>query len=847
MGEASPLCDIDADVVGQHFCGEADPEPSWADRPTPIPNITPITDTISLTTPITTQDILHRHNRCKHTAPGPDGLRHSDWKQLDPQGVLLQKVFRLCQLAGRTPSSWKSSRSILLHKGGDPLEPSSWRPIALGNTVAKLYAGVIADRLSHWSESHNILTPSQKGFRPFDGVLEHNFVIQSAVAEARRHHTDTHIAFIDIKNAFGSVSHTLLWDTLRRLGVPTDTITIITDIYTDSTTHFTTLRGVSAPLLQRRGVRQGCPLSGILFALAMEPLLRSLTEARVQHLAYADDVALICRGEQQLSSSLALVSEVCAWAGLQISAHKCATLSPGTPLSAPARISGVPLPSVTAESQYKYLGRPTGRSYRPETASDVLSDAQSSSIRLLSSPLAPWQKLDALRTFIFPCLTHSLRLGLITKSALQRFQREIVWRVKGILNLPSRASLSYLFSSTSSGGIGLTNVSQEADVLFVSSTLRLLHSPDPAVASLARDELEYVVRRRLGSAPTTQHLVDYLNGVQMRQGGDITSRTSRTRVAFQTVSKRTAVRWGIGADNIPALFLDGKEVPVRRASTTIREALRAHHLAELVARPQQGKVMACVAPQPVSSHYTYNGSFTRFSEWRFVHRARLGLVPLNAYKRGRSTNDTRCRRCGYVCETLPHVLCHCLPHSAAMQNRHNAILARLVRALPAEDRTSDRTRVNRRVLGLASALRPDLTVTRGNRVVIVDVVVPFENGPQALQAAAEEKVRKYTGLVNQLRAQGKQVELLPFVVGSLGTWFRDNERALAALRVGPRYRRLMRRLIVSETLRWSRDMYIEHVTGSRQYHSAPPRADSYLAPVGGQLAPLQHNTPPTHV
>ena len=81
-----------------------------------------------------------------------------------------------------------------------------------------------------------------------------------------------------------------------------------------------------------------------------------------------------------------------------------------------------------------------------------------------------------------------------------------------------------------------------------------------------------------------------------------------------------------------------------------------------------------------------------------MHRARLSLVPLNAYSR-RAGAD---RRCGYEQETLPHVTNHCLQtHAEAYQLRHDAILARLKNATPVFP--GDDVRVNRLIRGHPSA------------------------------------------------------------------------------------------------------------------------------------------------
>ncbi|KAL1415260.1 hypothetical protein MTO96_029530 [Rhipicephalus appendiculatus] len=88
--------------------------------------------------------------------------------------------------------------------------------------------------------------------------------------------------------------------------------------------------------------------------------------------------------------------------------------------------------------------------------------------------------------------------------------------------------------------------------------------------------------------------------------------------------------------------------------------------------------MACVSADRASAHFMRTGAFTHFADWRFIHRARLNLLPLNgAVMWGAADRDQRCRTCGYPRETLPHVLCHCMARSVMYVARHNAVVARL--------------------------------------------------------------------------------------------------------------------------------------------------------------------------
>ena len=819
LAEDSPQCPLPPQVVRDHFAPSARPDPpvEWEARPACVPELAEARHTDGLTRPFTEDEVWQRLRSASNTAPGPDGLRYVAWRALDPGARLLTLAYNVCKSHRRVPAEWGRSNTVLIHKGGDTDDPSCWRPIALISTIAKVYSGLWADRLSRWAEGEDLLSPGQKGFRHYDGVLEHNFILQSALTDCRRRAGgELHVCFVDLTNAFGSLSHSYLWEVLARLGLEPEVLLALQSIYDGTTTVYTTAQGTSEPAPVVRGVRQGCPLSGILFAAAMEPLVRALNGVDgVEALAFADDVALLCRDQPALESALSALEDVCGWCGLQPNPRKSGLLSVG-PAPPPALLCGQPLPVVEEGGSYRYLGRPVGHTRLSCPPLQVLADARRAAERVMASPLAPWQKLDALRSSVMSRLTHCLRLGLLPKTALRSLDADLRWRVKGVLNLPSRSSAEYLYSGTAQGCVGLTELAVEADLLLVASTWQLLTSPDEAVRTTAEEQLTECVRRRLSAPPTAAQVAGYLNGEAMRDGGDVATRFSRARVATTALAKLVPVSWQ-ARDGQLSLTLGDEQLSRGKAAAQLREAVRRAAAARLHAKPHQGKVMRTVAEQRVSSHYMYTGDFIRFAEWRFVHRARLGLVPLNGARHGAAPGDTRCRRCGYARETLPHVLCHCMQrHSVAYQRRHDALLSRLANAVR---RDGVDVRVNRQVPGSESALRPDLVVTRdgGASVVLADVTVAFENGPEALQAASDAKERKYAPLVAELRAAGKEASVVTLVVGPLGTWWSGNELVLRQLRVGRRYARLMRRLMVSDTLRWSRDVYIEHITGHRQY------------------------------
>ena len=114
------------------------------------------------------------------------------------------------------------------------------------------------------------------------------------------------------------------------------------------------------------GVKQGCPLSMLLFLLAINPVLEVIEEVEnkcymidgltTSILAYADDLALVCERESDLQPILDAAVSIATWAGLKFRPNKCATLTlPGTGMTE-YQIYGVTIPKIREEEAYKYLG-----------------------------------------------------------------------------------------------------------------------------------------------------------------------------------------------------------------------------------------------------------------------------------------------------------------------------------------------------------------------------------------------------------------------------------------------------------------------------------------------------------
>jgi hypothetical protein len=537
-------------------------------------------------------------------------------------------------------------------------------------------------------------------------------------------------------------------------------------------------------------------------------------------LAYADDLTFVSETPEGLQAMLDTAGRIATWAGLSFNPRKCATLHiDGKKREAPLTHfhiqEGTP-PVLSATEVYEHLGVPTGY-HVAQSADKALNDINKKLRKIDDSLLAPWQKLDAINTFILPGVSFHLRNGVVQKDPLNAIDRDIKRIAKKCLYLPQRASTEPLYLSYQRGGLNLLPINVLADISQIVHGLRLLQSAHLGLLSTAF--LKNVVQKRIRRPPEPQDLANYLcgsmEGAFANESIDLSNIWSRLRSATRRLRSKINVAW-VNDDDDLILCLNGFVLRTDTVEYALRNAVREFYRQKLLAKPDQGKVCEVTSATNPPNHFLRNGSFTRFADWRFIHRARLDCVPLNGSQRFGNRNR-KCRRCGYMTETLPHVLCHCKPNFVAITKRHNAILDRLVRAFKPAAATT--VRINQAVPGLEGSLRPDfVAVNETNKTIdIIDVTVPFENRYAAFQTARKDKQLKYAPIAEHYSRQGYDVFVDAFIVGALGGWDPANEPVITRLKLSHSYCSLMRKLMVSDAIRWSRDIYVEHLTGVRQY------------------------------
>jgi hypothetical protein len=809
------------------------------------------TEDTSLGEPVSAQEVVTRLSKAANSAPSPlDRLTYSHLRRFDPEGKILAALFSACLRIGDTPTAWRQYVTVLIFKR--PKEPSStaesvnpknWRPIALLPTISKLLSGVLADRLQAWAGVHSAISPAQKGCYPGEGCFEHVHVLKT-LRDFASPSKPVHLGFLDLADAFTSVPHDLILDTLRARGIDARFIQMVQSLYSSSSTCVSNSAGEQAQVHIHSGVRQGCPASPILFALAIEPLLRTqfvpgsgakAGEEEVHVLAYADDLVVVASSPEALQLKLDSLVERATKLGLRFNPSKCASLSWGRP-SPPSSflVDGIPIKAILDSDFYRYLGTPIGiSSWQPNAT--VLSTFRAELDAVSASPLRPWQKLDALRTFSYPRLSYHLRAADFHVQDLEKrrggLDRWALRAAKRILHLPATACDAYLFTPQHLGGVGLPCTRSELAVMQVAHFFRMATCPDRVVQALTMASLQRAITQRcLVGVPTTAQCAAFLNAELplVRDGRGSLLTPVLTSLAY--LRKRIGLRVEAHGESLHLLFRTSDQGdplllgPDQRhlVISLLHDAVGASYFREWRALANQGKAAALYAADPAGLAPFDRWSRMRFCDWRFLHRARLNLIPTNAVKAAFSPEaNPCCRVCGYEAETLGHVLGRCWHHSANLNRRHNTVQDAVVSALPdpsEDERDHLEVLVNRCPTIFSSSERIDLQVVdHVNRTAaLVDFKCPFESGSEAFATARQRNELKYEALAERYRRLGFDVSLNTICVGALGTWDPQNFRPLKTLGVPDSRVRALRTTICRAVLHISRNIWVEHVTGTPQ-------------------------------
>lgn len=212
---------------------------------------------------------------------------------------LIKPLVYICNLSFNTavfPKAFKRSVILPVHKNGDKMAATNYRPISILPALSKILERAINTRLVNYLEKYNLLSNNQYGFRKgrstADAVSEvNNFIIGSLDVRKK-----CLAIFIDLAKAFDTVSIPLLLHKLQNLGVRGKQLDLMKSYLTDRNQCVKIGKFISRDSPVTYGIPQGSILGPTLFLAYLNDICQTELQSG-KLIAFADDTVLLFQDE----------------------------------------------------------------------------------------------------------------------------------------------------------------------------------------------------------------------------------------------------------------------------------------------------------------------------------------------------------------------------------------------------------------------------------------------------------------------------------------------------------------------------------------------------------------------
>jgi hypothetical protein len=145
------------------------------------------------------------------------------------------------------------------------------------NSDYKIFTTALANKLSRVAPY--LIHKDQSSFMKGRKITDAIYLAMEVVEYSEEDLQNGVIVALDQEKAYDKTLHPYLWDTLRKHGIPDLFINTVKSLYKFADTHVIVNGEMSSSFRVIRGVRQGDPLSCLLFNLAIEPLASMLRKS----------------------------------------------------------------------------------------------------------------------------------------------------------------------------------------------------------------------------------------------------------------------------------------------------------------------------------------------------------------------------------------------------------------------------------------------------------------------------------------------------------------------------------------------------------------------------------------
>ena len=268
-------------------------------------------------------------------SPGSDGISvefyHTFWE--DIKYALINSLNEAYQAGELSPTQRRWILS-LIYKKNDKTSLTNWRPISLLNTDYKILAHVLANRLK--KVINKLINTDQAGYIKGRNISSNIRLIQDVIDYFEDGNLEGAIVFLDFQKAFDTVNHRFLETVMLKFNFGNSYMKWVRTLYNKAEACVANNGWMSKTFPIEKRIRQGCPLSALLFLLVVEILGEKVRmnksnglqikckdkQEYIQISQLADDTTLFLKDENAVKNCIQIVELFGKFSGLKLNKEK---------------------------------------------------------------------------------------------------------------------------------------------------------------------------------------------------------------------------------------------------------------------------------------------------------------------------------------------------------------------------------------------------------------------------------------------------------------------------------------------------------------------------------------------
>lgn len=372
-------------------------------------------------------------------AVGIDAIPSEFLKNLGENSM--KELTQLCQVAyerGEWPSDFTKLVLIPLEKKTNAIRCEDYRTISLISHASKILLKVLTRRIE--AKAKELIGRSQFGFRKGLGTRDAIGVLKALCERSLEHGNEVYICYVDFEKAFDRVNWVKMLEALKLIGVDWKDRRMIAELYMNQEAIIRVANGESESGIIGRGVRQGCPLSPLLFSIYAEMMMIEAMERVedgvkvggeiIKDVRFADDQAMVADSEVGLQNQMDSLARTAEEYDMRINIKKTKTMliSKKAGGSINIFVNGKEIERVR---RFKYLGSvisEDGRSLEAVKERIVLAKVAFGKRReLLTKRMSMRLKKKLIKTLIWPVALYGCETWTLRKEEINRLNALEMW------------------------------------------------------------------------------------------------------------------------------------------------------------------------------------------------------------------------------------------------------------------------------------------------------------------------------------------------------------------------------------------------------------------------------------